>query len=689
MTRFDVLDTVSIFLFTNACSDEASFGSIAALRSVSTETKGWVTMTSETTMQDDPLFQENLSAALQDANVPTLQMLVVQLTGDMSWLEEPYRPTRCQGSDDNDSGGLEPELQERIREAAYDAITAWREGREVAYPEISTDLLLHMMRVSVGEEIPEEYAPLMAAKFDSYLHPERQTRSIAELVPNGFEVLIVGAGMSGIAMAVRLKAAGVPFRIVEKGEDVGGVWNQHHYPGCGVDTPSHLYSYSFAQGDWNRYFASRDEVKANYRKVAEDFGILQNIAFNTEVIETRYDEGSHLWRSRLRRADGTEEEITTNLLVTAVGAFATPKWPDIEGLDTFKGDLLHTAWWDHSVELENKRVGVIGVGASAMQLVPAIADRVESLTVYQRSRQWVAPFPKFKKEIPGGIKFLLSEIPLYEWWYRLRLSWIFDSKTYASLHKDPQWPHPDRSLNAINDGHRRFFTRYINSELGDRQDLAERVTPDFPPNAKRMLLDNGWYRTLKREHVELVDAPIEKIDETGIANKDGTHRELDVIVAASGYDVARFLSSINVYGRSGTSVRAAWDDDNPKAYNGTVTPGFPNMFMLFGPSTSLGHGGSFIFITECQINYVMSAIEQMLRNNNSEVECRADVCTDYNDRMDEKHQGMIWTHPGVSSYYRNDHGRVVMNSPWKTVEFWERTKQANMNDFVTATSQDR
>ena len=638
-------------------------------------------MVGEVAQADGADFETALRAALAEANVPTLQVLCVQLTGDWRWLEPPYLPTRCRGVDDNDSGGLPEEVQDEIRHAAYDAIVAWRAGQPVAIPRPSAEQLVRMMTVSMGETVPDDYGPLMAAKLDSYTG--FTPTPVTHRVPEGFSVLIVGAGMSGICAAVKLREAGVPFVVVEKGEDVGGVWRQNKYPGCGVDTPSHLYSYSFAQGDWEHYFGSKQEVEGYFRAVAKDFGIYDDIRFNTEVIETRYDEQAHRWVTQLRLPDGTEETIESGAVISAVGAFGTPKWPDIPGFDQFRGEVLHTAQWDESVDLEGKRVAVIGNGASAMQLVPAIADQVGSLTIFQRSKQWAAPFPKFRKRIPDPVRFLLAEMPLYEWWYRLRLSWIFDSKVYDSLQKDPDWHDPEHSLNAINDGHRRFFTRYIHKELGDRQDLAPRVIPEYPPYGKRMLLDNGWFRTLTRPNVELVDTPIERVDEQGIAVRDGAHHDFDVIIVASGFDVARFLAPIQVFGRGGTSIREAWEDDNPKAYLGTVTPGFPNLFMLYGPNAALGHGGSFIFIVECQINYLLSVLDKMFETGATEAECRREVCERYNATMEEMHDRMIWTHPGMQTYYRNSRGRVVVNSPWRTSDFWELTRTANLDDFHT------
>ena len=637
-------------------------------------------MTMRTASPDDQVFAGSLRAALAEANVPTLQMLVVQLTGDESWLREPYRPTRTRGMDDNDSGGLPPELQDRIREAAHQAVLAWRAGEPAAIPHPTADQLVRMMSVSVGESIPGDYGPFMAAKLDAFTGVTHSP--VRHPVPDGFTVLIVGAGLAGICAAVQLAAAGIPYRIVEKGDGVGGVWRQNVYPGCGVDTPSHLYSYSFAQGDWERFFGSRREILDYFEKVAREHGILESTRFGTEVVAARYDEDRQVWRAEVRRADGGTEVLESDVLVCAVGAFGTPKWPDIPGLDRFEGTLQHSAMWDQGVELDGKRVGVIGNGASAMQIAPAIVDRVGFLTVFQRSKMWAAPFPKFHQDVPDGIRFLNAEVPLYEWWYRLRLSWIFDSKVYESLKVDPDWPEPQRSLNAVNDGHRRFFTRYIVEQLGDRQDLAPRVVPDFPPYGKRMLLDNGWFRMLTRSDVELVDTPIARVDETGVELADGRHVDLDVLVSASGFDVARFLAPIDVYGRGGISIREAWNDDDPRAYLGTVTPLFPNFFTLYGPNTALGHGGSFMFVVECQVNYVLAVLDMMFAAGLTEVECRPEVCERYNDTMADMHSRMVWTHPGMSTYYRNSKGRVVMNSPWRTTDYWRLTRDANLDDFL-------
>ncbi|WP_223205591.1 flavin-containing monooxygenase [Gordonia jinghuaiqii] len=629
-------------------------------------------------------FEAQLSEAIQLANVPTLLLVLVQLTGDEQWLKAPYLPVRSRGVDDNDTGGLEPSIQAEIRRGAYEAILDWRRTGDIAVPRPSADLLLRMMAVSEGSPIPEKYAGIMGARLDAFMDPREV--SLRESVPDGFKALIVGAGMSGISAAVKFKQAGIPFIIVEKQDDSGGVWHSHRYPGCSVDTPSHLYSYTFDGGDWSRYFPAQSEIASYFRGVAEKNGIYEEIRFSTEVLSAQYDETEHVWTSRLRNPDGSEEIVRTTALISAVGAFAEPIIPKIEGLDDFSGPVVHTARWDSTLDLRGKRVAVVGTGASAMQLVPAIVDEVESLTIFQRSRQWAAPFPKFRKPVPDPIRFLMREVPLYQYWYRLRLSWIFDSKTYPSLQKDPNWEDTSLSINKINAGHRRFFERYIREELGDRQDLADRVIPDYPPYAKRMLLDNGWFRTVTRPEVTLVDNADDGIDHVtanAIHTRNGEIHEVDVIILATGYNVARMLSTLPISGRDGLSIREAWDDTDPRAYLGTVVPDFPNLFVLYGPNTQLGHGGAFIFVMECQIDYVLKIFREMFEAGVSEVECRREIYEEYNDAIQERHQQMIWTLPNITTYVRNGKGRVVANNPWELVEFWELLGKAGLDDYET------
>jgi 4-hydroxyacetophenone monooxygenase len=634
-------------------------------------------------------FEGQLRSALSAANIPTLLLLTVQLSGDRKWLEEPYKPRRSKGIDDNDTGGLEPEIQAEIRLGAFEAIMAHRAGRPVALPSPSAEQMAEMMGVSEEGTIPPDYADVMIARLKAYTDPESVVPQLQ--LPQGFRALIVGAGMSGICAAIRFKQAGIPYDIVEKQSDSSGVWCSHTYPGVAVDTPGHLYSYTFAGGDWSRYFPAGAEIESYFRGVAKQWGIYDQVQFGVEVLSAEFDEKMHCWKVVMRNPDGTVTTKRPAVLIAGVGIFNEPIIPDLPGLKDFKGPVVHTARWEKSLDLTRKKVAFFGTGASAMQVVPAIAPEVEKLTIFQRTRQWAVPFPKFKQPVPDDIRWLMREVPQYLYWYRLRLSWIFDSKVYPSFKKDPGWNDEGRSINAINAGHRRYLTRYIESELGERKDLLDKVIPAHPPYVKRMLLDNGWFKTIQRDNVELVDSSDDvavSVDATGVVTRHGRHIDADVILLATGYKVARMLSTLDLKGRGGTSIRDVWGSDEPRAYLGTVIPKFPNLFVLYGPNTQLGHGGAFIFVMECQISYVIDAIKKMSENNLDEIECRQDVHDAYNDRVQQKHKELIWTHEGVTTYVRNSQGKVVGNNPWSLVEFWSMLRQANLGDFVTHTRAD-
>ena len=355
----------------------------------------------------------------------------------------------------------------------------------------------------------------------------------------------------------------------------------------------------------------RDELYDYLESIADRFDLRQNIEFETEVLGATYGADAQRWAVRVRRADGTEETRHARVLISATGIFNPAKLPDIKGLESFDGPWFHTSRWPADLDLAGKRVAIIGNGASAMQVGPEIQNTVGSLTIFQRSTHWAAPFERFRVPVPESVRFLLKEVPLYQSWYRMRLGWTFNDKVHRALQKDPAWEHPERSLNAVNDGHREYFTRYIASELGERTDLFDKVVPPYPPYGKRMLMDNGWYRMLTNDRVRLVSDSIEEIRGHTIVTADGTEHEADVLVVATGFDVLRFLTAFDVRGRSGRSLRQVWEDDDARAYLGLAIPDFPNFFCLYGPNTQPGHGGSLIFVIEMQLHYITDLLRQM------------------------------------------------------------------------------
>lgn len=617
--------------------------------------------------------------ALEVANLPTLLMVLVHLTGERRWLDPPYRPSPGRGLDDNDSGGLPPEVQREIREAALAARAAWRAGTVERAPVPTDDELARMLAASVGEPVGCEYGPMIAAELG--LRPASEPARTGA-VPSGFHVVVVGAGPSGIAVGVELGRAGIGYTVLEKNECVGGTWEENRYPGCGCDTPSHLYSYSFAPDPtrWSRYYARRDEIHGYLDECAERHAVSEHVVLGTEVLRATFDTTSEKWRVDVRDDRGRVRTLTADAVISAVGLLNRPKFPALRGLRSFRGPVVHTARWN-GLDVAGRRVGVVGTGASAMQLVPAIADDADRLIVFQRSPQWAMPNPNYRRPVSDATRELFDELPFYAAWYRVRLHWLLGDRVHASLQVDPAWPHADRSVNPVNDSVRRFLTSYIEAELGDRcDDLLGAVLPRYPPFAKRMLMDNGWFRTIARDDVDLVTSRIAKVVADGVVTGDGRHHALDAIVLATGFETLDFLRPMEIRGRSGRTIAAAWGEKDATAYLGITVPDFPNLFLMYGPNTNL-HGGSILFNSECQARYIVSLIGQMLDAGARTVECRRDVHDAYMSRVDEAHARMVWARSDVRTYFKNALGRVVTNTPWRLVDYWHMTRVADLDDY--------
>jgi 4-hydroxyacetophenone monooxygenase len=640
-------------------------------------------LTGETTGRESTGEEQALRDAITSANIPTLLMVLTQLTGDLHWLQPPYVLSRTKGMSDNDTGGLTEDLQRTVRASAAEAIIAWHRGKPVAIRHPTPSLLTEMLGVSMGERVAEEYGEMFAADLAAVAG-----ESVAEEplpVPPGFRAVIIGTGISGLAAAIKLRQMGISYTIFERHDDVGGVWLENRYPGAGVDVPSHLYSYSFEPYDWTRYFAGRDEIFDYIRWVAEKYAVREHIQFGTNVQSIEWDEPNHEWTVHAECRGESIPPLRVNLVLSCVGAFNPPVIPDIKGLDTFGGPCFHTADWPEDLDLAGKAVAVVGNGASAMQVVPAIAPIVSELVVFQRSPQWAQPFEKFLKPVPDSVRLLIEKVPLYRAWYRLRMSWIFHDKLYQALQRDPEWS-SSASINRVNDGHRQYFTEYIRRELGERQDLLDKVLPKYPPFGKRMLQDNGWFRTLTRPNVHLVAEAVGEIAPHTVRTVTGETYPVDVLVMATGFDVVHFVSTYEVIGRGGHRLRDVWDDDNCRAYLGLAIPDMPNFFTIYGPNTQTGHGGSLIHTVEDQLDYVRDLLRQMFSANIDTVAAKQETYDTFTEIVDRMHDGMIWSHPGMTTYYRNSRGRVVALNPFRNVDYWRMTRHADLQDYITTTS---
>jgi 4-hydroxyacetophenone monooxygenase len=621
-----------------------------------------------------------LDEFLPDANIPILLMVLYQLTGDERWISDEVRPSRARGLTMNPSGGLPEAVQREVRAAARDAIVAWAAGQPAAVPAPTGPVLARMLSFCVGDEVDLEYTPLLA-------HEMGFTAEVLPTLEHPFEpalateVLVIGAGVSGLGMGAALARLGMPFRILERRPDLGGTWLDNRYPGVGVDTPSHLYAFSDFPYAWPSYFSAGASVHDYLHEYARAHDVFDRIEFDRRVDRCDWAEADGLWHVTSTGPDGEARTDVVRFVVSAVGQLSDPRIPDVPGEDEFEGTLIHSAAWPDELDIAGKRVAVVGTGASAMQIVPAIVDRVAHLTVVQRSPQWIAPNEEGDSRLGPAMSWMLQHVPYYRAWFRAMLWWAFGDRIHESLRVDPEWTGRERSVNAVNDGHRLFFTRYIEDKLRDRPELIEATLPRYPPFGKRMLLDNGWFDALLQPQCTLVASPLTRLTKTGLETADGTQVDVEVIVMATGFEARRLLSSIDVVGRDGMSIRDAWGEDHPSAYLGMTVPGFPNLFVLYGPNTNLGHGGSYIFLAECQIHYLVDLISKVADTGHSVVEVREKVHDDYNRLVDEAHEHLVWRHPAVDTWYRNRAGRVVTNSPWRMIEFWELTRNAELGDF--------
>ena len=626
---------------------------------------------------DDAAIRKNLA----DAHLPSLIAALVHITGDETLVRGEIRPVYDFFGDGQ--GGLTDAQKATVHDAAVVALARLRASPGLP-PQPSRASIRHLMNFVAGGDIPERYVPFLLEELA--LEGEDKITDKGEDIPahvkESFHVLIIGAGMSGLLAAIRLDQAGIPYTIVDKNADVGGTWLENTYPGCRVDNPNHMYCYSFEPNhDWPNHYSTQDALLAYFRRVADKYGVRGKVRYNTEVVECVYDEKRALWTTRARDSAGREFSIETNAIISAVGQLNKPKLPDIKGVGSFKGPAFHSARWDHSVDLKGKRVIVIGTGASAFQFVPAIAADVGEMYVFQRTPPWLGPTPNYHEPVGEGQKWLLKHVPYYAQWYRFWLIWMLTDGLYPMVQADPAWNGPPQSVSLVNDQVRALLTEIIQQQVGDDPDLAAKVIPAYPLGGKRSVRDNGvWIGALKRDNVHLITDPIVEITTTGVKTKDGKEYEADVLIYGTGFTASKFLSPMTFRGRGGRDLHEQWGAD-ARAYLGITVPSFPNLFLMYGPNTNIVVNGSIIFFSECEMRYILGAIEMMLRNGYAAIEPKKTVHDVFNEKVDAGNAGMAWGVPQVTSWYKSETGRVSQNWPFPIVDYWYATVAPEPSDF--------
>ena len=624
-----------------------------------------------------------IEIALMQAELPALLGAVAHITGDLSLLDERLILDPLMAREPQ--GGYTGEQQDLARSIIATALKTFRDDQGSVVARTSTEDLHRIMNFCAGEVVSERYVPLLleelAVDGRDLRAPQWHKSNAAS--DREFQVVIVGAGMSGIAAAHRLNQAGVKFTIFDKNADVGGTWLENTYPGCRVDIQNHMYSYSFAQKhDWPYYFSPRPVLQQYFRDCAEQFGLMDHIRFNTEVVSSTWNDDTQLWSIVVRDASGAESTVNANALVSAVGQLNRPKFPAIEGRETFAGISFHSAEWDHEVDLTNKRVAVIGTGASACQFVPTVAGQASQLTVFQRTAPWLIPAERYKMQVDEGFQFLLGHIPFYSEWYRFWMFWRGAEGMLPAATVDPDYPPTEKAVSLLNEFMRDILLIWTNAITEGDDRLREQLTPNYPPLSKRFVVDDGSYvMALRQPHVSLETTDITGIEPTGVRTADGVLHEVDVIIYGTGFQASRFLTPMRVVGRDGVDLHEQWAGD-ARAYLGVVVPNFPNFFCLYGPNTNIVVNGSIIYFSECEVHYVTECVRMLLEQNLGSLDCRVDVHDEYNERIDAANKMRTWGFSTVSSWYKNDSGRVAQNWPFTVLEFWEQTRTTVPSDYT-------
>ena len=479
------------------------------------------------------------------------------------------------------------------------------------------------------------------------------------------QVLIVGTGFSGLGMAIELKRTGRhDFVVLEKAADLGGTWRDNSYPGCACDVPSHMYSFSFELNPrWSRMFAQQQEIWDYLRRVADKYDLRGHITFNSEFDGARWDEAAKVWHVETKHGD----TYTAKALIAGVGALHIPNVPELPGIEEFRGKSFHSARWDHDYDLTGKKVAVVGTGASAIQFVPEIADRVESLTLFQRTPPWI--LPKADRSISAWEQRLFRLLPFTQRLYRDFVYWTRESSALGF---------------AVNPKIMKFAQgiakRHMVKQVPDRA-MRAKLTPDYTMGCKRVLISNDYYPALRKPGVELVTDGIAEVREHSVVDSAGVEHEVDAIVYGTGFHVIDAFGYLDIVGKDGRNLAKEWQDTGIESHFGITVSGFPNFYFLLGPNTGLGHN-SVVFMIESQIRYISQCLDLVDRHHADELDVRPEVQRAFNRELHRKLRKGVWTEGGCKSWYLDAQGVNRTVWPGFTWRYWMRTKKVRADDFT-------
>jgi 4-hydroxyacetophenone monooxygenase len=606
--------------------------------------------------------------AVTYADPVVLRALLYQLTEDpelvemetrrvlMGYLERPVM------ADDEDVALIRRKAADFLKSCRDKGLTTMDLG-----PRARLRKSLELLRsAEISDDALTQYSEEMgldpwsrALKWRSTPDPERLAN---------FRVVVIGAGMGGLNAAMQLQRAGIPFTVLEKNAGVGGTWHENRYPGARVDTLSRMYTHTFGVDFPYPYaFCPWTENQKYFDWVADHFDVRRHIQFEKEVRAITWDETSSEWEVRYVEKSGEEKILRANAVFTAVGFLNRARLPDIEGRETFRGGSWHTSRWPEGVDLNGKRVAVIGTGCSGYQMIPELALEVKELTVFQRTPQWIFPYRGYRSRFPPQVNWLDRNLPFYTNF--LRLGGGVDKSFIEVTTIDPDFDDPY----AISAGNKRAWdvaVGFLKQKIADPK-LVEAMIPPHPPWSARPVAVDPEYSVLdalQKEHVTLVTEGIRRITPSGIETKDGRQIDVDIIVYATGFHATEYLFPMTVTGRDGLTTQALWADEGARAYRGCMIPGFPNLWTIYGPNTNAGLPAASFH--EMVVYYALQCIEKLILEGKSTVEVLSEPYLEYNRIIDEGNKTRSWADPRAANYYWTKYGRSATQNPFTGQQMW-------------------
>jgi 4-hydroxyacetophenone monooxygenase len=625
---------------------------------------------------------DEIAKAVAEAGLLPLAMSCVHMSGrmDVAHALGVTRPPQFSG---DTSGALSSEQIATVQTLIVDTIIKWRDaGCRRAYRPSSAEVR-QMVDLLAGKALSPRYTALLTEElgFEGDARAFGWARAQSAERKAAHPVLIIGAGLAGIVMGYRLLQAGIPFTIIDKNGGPGGTWFENRYPGARVDVPSHCYSFSFLRRQrWPELFSPAPVLREYFADCVQELGLARHVRYQVEALSAHYDDSRREWEVVLRPKDGAEERLRVRSVISAVGQLNRPLIPQIPGQQRYRGLRLHTSRWPSDLDVAGKRIAVVGTAATALQLIPELAKSAAKLIVFQRSPTWVFVHPEYRRAIRPGEQWAMDHLPGYADWYRVLLyNWANDGSAEA-LRIDPGWTQPG-SVSAANEAYRTRLTKSMMEAMEHDPALAARVMPTFPPGVKRPNLgDGGYFRALRQSNVELVTEGLAEFASHAVIDGAGREHPVDVVVYATGFRALEYLAPMRITGRGGENLTSFWADE-PGAYLGITVPKFPNLYLMYGPGTNLGYNGNLFFNAECQARYISGCLRWMLEDGLDAIEVKPGVYTQYVQRMQQALAQFTWSHPSAGSWYKNKAGKVIANSPWPLIDYWDWTRSPNPQDF--------